>query len=101
MEFITCSLNRSFPEYDTYKKRLESFTNSPPLIRSRQHLFADAGFFYTGVKDCTICFFCGGGLKNWALNDDPWMAHAKWFHKCPFILLNKGLIFVNQCSATN
>ncbi|GBP63407.1 Death-associated inhibitor of apoptosis 1 [Eumeta japonica] len=49
---------------------------------------ADAGFFYTGRSDKTLCFYCGGGLRDWKDNDNPWEEHAVWFAR-----LNQNLQF--------
>ena len=40
---------------------------------------ADAGFYFLGVHDQTKCFYCGGGLQNWEMTDDPFFEHAKWY----------------------
>ncbi|GLH01933.1 Apoptosis 1 inhibitor [Gryllus bimaculatus] len=47
-----------------------------------------------GKSDKTVCFHCGGGLKDWEETDDPWVEHAKWFPKCSYVVLNKGKEFV-------
>lgn len=67
----------------------------------------EAGFFYAGNKittvlttdaqgrttrvsvpaaaDATLCYHCGGGLKEWEKNDDPWTQHALHFKFCPYL----------------
>lgn len=50
----------------------------------------------TGKGDQTICFHCGGGLKDWEESDEPWVEHARWFSKCNFVLLTKGKTFVDE-----
>lgn len=47
-----------------------------------------------GYSDCCRCFYCGGGLKNWEPDDDPWVEHARWFKDCPYLLTSKGKGFV-------
>lgn len=47
---------------------------------------AAAGFYYTGKGDRTICYHCGGGLKDWEPDDDPWIEHGLWFSKCEHLL---------------
>ena len=43
-----------------------------------------AGFFYTGVKNCVQCFYCGGSLQNWSKNDNPLIEHIRWFPHCGY-----------------
>lgn len=87
--------NISYKRYISNSARLASYKNSPEQLKVKSQQFSDSGFFYTGVGDQTICFCCGGGLKDWEDQDDPWTVHAKWFHKCKFLLLAKGKDFVN------
>jgi hypothetical protein len=51
----------------------------------------------TGKGDQTVCFHCGGGLKDWEENDDPWVEHAVWFPKCMHVVLVKGPAFIEEC----
>lgn len=84
------------PTYSTYESRLKSFeTWTKHEVQSPQKL-AEAGFYYTKCNDNTICFHCGGGLKNWEVDDDPWVEHAKWFSKCGFVNLQKGRKFIQD-----
>jgi E3 ubiquitin-protein ligase XIAP len=41
--------------------------------------------FITGVDDYTVCFHCGGFLKNWEESDEPWKEHSVWFPNCVYI----------------
>lgn len=50
----------------------------------------DAGFFYTQKGDRVICFNCGGGLRQWSTEDDPWQEHALHYEKCNYLRLMKG-----------
>lgn len=84
------------PRYNTKTKRLSSFKNWPKSMELKIDELSDAGFFYTNVGDQTICFYCGGGLKDWNMTDDPWKEHAKWFSKCSFVLMVKGITFINE-----
>ena len=57
---------------------LQSFTKNWPVkghVTPRE--MADADFYYLDDSDRVICFYCGGGLKNWEPNDNPWYEHAK------------------------
>nr|XP_031849592.1 death-associated inhibitor of apoptosis 1-like isoform X2 [Nomia melanderi] len=64
--------------------------------QSKLQLLADAGFYYTGKGDQTLCYHCGGGLKDWEPQDDPWEQHAKWYSKCYYLLMVKGQHYVNK-----
>ncbi|XP_058810808.1 baculoviral IAP repeat-containing protein 8-like isoform X2 [Phymastichus coffea] len=85
-----------FPDYTTYEVRLQTFANWPTSMVQTKEQLADAGFFYTGTGDHTTCFQCGGGLKNWEPQDDPWVQHAKWFSTCFYIKLRLGQEFINN-----
>lgn len=54
--------------------------------------------FISGVGDSVRCYFCGGGLRNWEHGDVPMEEHAKWYPKCPHILLVKGQAYVDKLS---
>lgn len=84
----------SYPNYAVFENRLLTFSEWPTSMKQKPRDLADAGFFYTGKGDQTICFHCGGGLKNWEENDDPWEQHALWFSKCNYLLLKKSPEFV-------
>lgn len=85
-----------FPEYAVEAKRIESYTDWPKLIKQRPQQLSDAGFFYTGKGDRVLCFSCGGGLKDWEINDDPWEEHAKWYGKCEYLKLMKSPDFISR-----
>ncbi|XP_078487989.1 baculoviral IAP repeat-containing protein 3-like [Ciona intestinalis] len=57
---------------------------------------AKSGFFYLGDRDRAKCWYCNGGLQNWALRDEPWTEHAKWYPGCEFVLRSKGIQFVRD-----
>lgn len=92
------------PQYQdkiTYESRLATFQKWPKAIKQRPANLAEAGFFYTGVGDQTLCFHCGGGLKDWEENDDPWEQHALWFSKCVYLNLKKGAEFIKKVKEDN
>lgn len=60
---------------------------------------AEAGFYYAGYSDCCRCFYCGGGLKSWVKDDDPWIEHARWFKECPYVKTCKGVDFIEAVLA--
>lgn len=86
------------PDYVSVEQRIESYKDWPIAIKQKPKLLSEAGFFYTGKGDKTVCFYCGGGLKNWEENDDPWEQHAKWFSSCGFLILQKGHKFIADVS---
>lgn len=84
------------PSYITLEARLESFGTWPSALKLRPQELAEAGFFYTGLGDKTICFQCGGGLKDWAETDEPWREHALYFSKCGYVVQTKGREFIAE-----
>ncbi|XP_033210530.1 baculoviral IAP repeat-containing protein 3-like isoform X1 [Belonocnema kinseyi] len=84
------------PEYASYDARLRTFDSWPKSMPQTKEQLADAGFYYTGKGDQTLCYHCGGGLKDWEPEDDPWEQHAKWFSKCFYLNLVKGQEYIND-----
>ncbi|XP_050983486.1 E3 ubiquitin-protein ligase XIAP-like isoform X1 [Labeo rohita] len=79
---------------ETFEGRLESF-------RGRQHpidpeRLARAGFYSTGEQDHVLCFRCGGGMKEWMPDEDPWEEHARNYPGCRFVLAEKGEEYINS-----
>lgn len=88
-----------FPRYVHFEARLNTFKIEyacSSIIFRLDEEFARAGFFRTGKDDETICYYCGGGLKDWGDEDDPWEAHAQYFGRCPYLIMKKGQSFVDQ-----
>ncbi|XP_054842283.1 baculoviral IAP repeat-containing protein 1 [Eublepharis macularius] len=78
-------------DYKSVEVRLESFACWPSYAQDVQPaLLANAGFFFTGIKDTVQCFACNGCLGNWKDEDDPWKEHAKWFPECEFLQKEKS-----------
>ena len=42
-------------------------------------------FDMAGNQDAVSCFCCGGVLRNWEPEDDPWTEHRHWFPFCEFL----------------
>ncbi|XP_024876349.1 baculoviral IAP repeat-containing protein 7-B-like isoform X1 [Temnothorax curvispinosus] len=84
------------PEYASCAARLASFDRWPKAMSQTKETLATAGFYYTGSGDQTLCYHCGGGLRDWEPEDDPWVEHAKWFEYCPYLILTKGTEFVSS-----
>ncbi|XP_047350466.1 putative inhibitor of apoptosis [Vespa velutina] len=85
----------AYLKYASIESRIRSFDTWPKPLPPDKNQLAEAGFFYTGKEDQTVCFHCGGGLKDWKPEDDPWEQHAKWFSKCYYLLMAKGKEYVN------
>nr|XP_046261254.1 E3 ubiquitin-protein ligase XIAP [Scatophagus argus] len=78
----------------SFEERLASFAGVElPVNRER---LARAGFYSTGTGDNVLCFHCGGGLKGWQPEEDPWEEHAKYYPGCGFLLAEKGQEFINS-----
>ncbi len=84
------------PDFQMHHARLESFRSWPSHLSQRPEELARAGFYYFGVKDMVKCFFCNGGLKDWAWGDDPCQDHVRWFPKCQFIRQLMGAEYIEQ-----
>lgn len=79
---------------ESFEERLGSFAGvQHPIDHER---LARAGFYSEGTGDRVLCFRCGGGLKGWQPDEDPWEEHAKHYPGCSFLLAEKGPEFVNS-----
>lgn len=78
-----------FPYFASRKARVKSFVNWPMDSYQDPEKLADAGFFYLGWGDRTMCYYCGGGLEEWTESDDPWREHLHYFTLCPYIYIKK------------
>ncbi|KAH9488694.1 Baculoviral IAP repeat-containing protein 7 [Bulinus truncatus] len=88
-------------EYSLKLKRFETYSSWPRDHHLQPEELSDAGFYYAGYGDCTRCFYCGGGLRNWEDEDDVWVEHARWFPKCAFIRQQMGQSFVDTVQQLN
>ncbi|XP_030767980.1 death-associated inhibitor of apoptosis 2-like [Sitophilus oryzae] len=86
----------SHPDKFLLETRLATFKAWPKSMRQTPKQLSEAGFFYVGVGDQTLCFHCGGGLKDWEASDDPWEQHAIWFPKCQYLFLKKGPDYIKE-----
>lgn len=80
---------------------MESFEDRLGTFAGIQHpvdpeRLARSGFYSTGSGDKVVCFRCGGGLKGWQPQEDPWEEHAKHYPGCSFLLAEKGQEFVSN-----
>lgn len=86
--------NRSSSSMESFEERLNSFDGvQHPVCPER---LARAGFYSTGEADKVLCFRCGGGMKGWQPEEDPWAEHAKYYPGCSFLLAEKGQEFVSS-----
>ena len=53
---------------------------------------ADAGLFYEGRRDVTICYFCGGGIHKWESKDIPLREHAQHYPDCGYVKMFRSNI---------
>lgn len=88
-----------YPNYAIEAKRLESYEDWPKFMKQKPKELSDAGFFYTGKSDRVKCFSCGGGLKDWEAEDEPWEQHAMWYSNCEYLKLMKGEEYIAECLA--
>ncbi|XP_020298678.1 E3 ubiquitin-protein ligase XIAP-like [Pseudomyrmex gracilis] len=84
-----------YPQFDTYEAKINTFEAWPKSSKQTKQDLANAGFHYTGRDDQTLCYYCGGELKDWNPEDVPWEQHAKWFEYCPFLIVCKGRDYIN------
>nr|XP_040224645.1 death-associated inhibitor of apoptosis 1 [Anopheles coluzzii] len=87
-----------YPNYAIEADRLKSYEDWPTSLKQKPQQLSDAGFFYTGMSDRVKCFSCGGGLKDWEQEDDPWQQHAIWYSNCHYLQLMKGREFIQKCN---
>lgn len=52
-----------------------------------------------GIGDHVRCFCCDGTFRNWEPKDDPWVAHARWFSRCNYLISVKGEDYVKEIKA--
>ncbi|CAB3362425.1 Hypothetical predicted protein, partial [Cloeon dipterum] len=98
---ITPVGDMKYRQYSTLQSREKSFKIWPKQLAQKPDVLSTAGFFYTGSGDRVICFQCGGGLKDWDPKDNPWVEHAKWFSRCPYLSIKRGKKFIDDIIRTN
>ncbi|CAF3814968.1 unnamed protein product [Rotaria sp. Silwood1] len=88
---VTHNLHGEFqPRHPTMceiRRRQETFNNNNNNNRWTQtspsvNDLVQAGFFYSGIGNTVSCFYCGGSLHHWGVNDNPKIEHARWFPNC-------------------
>jgi hypothetical protein len=67
-----------------------------PLTKPDSRELVECGFFYSGVRDVVICFYCDVSLGEWKREDDPWKDHEKYSKNCEFLKRGRGLSKTNK-----
>lgn len=87
----------AYPEYRLPSARLKSFDSWPIGIQQKPESLSDAGFFYIGQSDITICFSCGLIVGKWEANDSPWIEHKKLLKKsCNYLNMNQKALEIEE-----
>jgi hypothetical protein len=77
------------PHLDSFEKRKQTFIDKGWDYRipvSVEEL-SEAGFYYTGVNDEVECFYCLGGVYEWATEYAPLLSHEKYYPNCHHLKL--------------
>ncbi|CAI6352287.1 unnamed protein product [Macrosiphum euphorbiae] len=85
-----------YPMYSSFLSRLKTYDSRSPQSYQDKYSLAQCGFTYTGTDDLVQCYYCGLLLGKWEKNDEPWSQHALHNPKCIFILLYKGVQFIEN-----
>ncbi|CAH1731448.1 unnamed protein product [Aphis gossypii] len=95
---LVCSVQENsvpkHPEYSTLLSRLKTFDSHPLRSCRDKYSLAECGFTYTGTGDSVRCFYCGLLLLEWEEDDEAWQQHAMHNPKCVYVLLCKGVKFI-------
>lgn len=87
----------AYPEYRVPSARMKSFETWPKSIKLKPADLVEAGFFYSGQFDITICFSCGVFVAQWEEDDNPWVEHKKLLEKeCNYLNLNQEKLKLNE-----
>ena len=80
----------AFPHYSTLASRLDSFNNEShyDYFTKNKQVLAEAGFYSTGYSDSTVCYYCGGGVRDWEEDDSS---------QCAICLTSKREILFFPC----
>lgn len=87
----------SYPEYRLLSTRLNSFKTWPKSMKQKAKDLSEAGFFYSGNSDHTVCFACGTFVGQWETDDKPWVEHKKFMEReCSYLHLNHEQVKINE-----
>ena len=68
-----------------YQDRILTFHNWPKQIIPDKHSLSQAGFYYTGQSDMTVCFACSLKVNQWDRADDAWQEHRRLSPDCMYL----------------
>ena len=74
-----------FPVHDAlteFSIRLRTFDHWPRSHPIQPEVLSAAGFFFIGIEDYCVCFYCSLGLKQWNATDDPRLEHLRFNPNC-------------------
>ncbi|XP_055882231.1 E3 ubiquitin-protein ligase XIAP-like isoform X3 [Biomphalaria glabrata] len=89
--------------YRSKQARLKTFDKRQSVFPVDVRKMAMCGLYDTGEGDCVRCFSCGGGLKNWRINDHPCIEHIRSYPNCSFVKKQKSpefysaVMYLNAC----
>ena len=75
----------SYPEYNNFEKRLETYKIWPHNKYQRGIDMAEAGFFYSGREDICICKQCNVELHGWNTFEYAMKEHKYNSPLCKFV----------------
>jgi hypothetical protein len=78
--------------------QMVSITQEPSALPDKLKL-SEAGFFSKN-RDSVQCFYCSLILSNWVNGDCLYREHSKFSNKCIFLLLSKGINFINEVTSS-
>lgn len=70
-----------------YQDRVRTFYNWPRQMIPDKYALAQAGFYYTGQSDLTVCFACHLKVFQWERHDNPWSEHKRLSPNCNYIMM--------------
>ena len=68
-----------------YQDRILTFHNWPRQIIPDKFSLPQAGFYYTGQSDVTVCFACNLKVNQWERHDKPLEEHKRLSPDCRFL----------------
>ncbi|XP_045175324.1 E3 ubiquitin-protein ligase XIAP-like isoform X2 [Mercenaria mercenaria] len=81
---LQAPLQTRYPSYSVYEYRLGTYPDSWDGKPHATHL-CRAGFFYIHREEIFRCFYCGIGLKDFSVHDDPFLEHVRYSGQCPVL----------------
>lgn len=81
-------------DYTLYDNRLATYFPNWPVDFLSPEDMANAGFYYTGVRDKVRCMYCLNELNNWQPTDVPIEEHRRNSPQCAFFRQDQGSYFL-------